>query len=80
MGDRVAVLDPPPDLSPQQIRAWRQDEAGYGLALRDAVLPVDQGVSNPSTGRNITVPPSGHIAGVWARSDGEARCPKAPRQ
>ncbi len=29
MGDRVAILDPPPSLNSQQIREWRVDKAGY---------------------------------------------------
>ena len=29
MGDRVAILDPPPGLNAQQIREWRVDQAGY---------------------------------------------------
>ena len=29
MGDRVAILDPPPGLNSQQIREWRVDKAGY---------------------------------------------------
>jgi len=77
MGDRVAVLDPPPDLSPQQIRTWRQDEAGYDSRYATLYYPWIR-VFDPSTGRNITVPPSGHIAGVWARSDGERGVHKAP--
>jgi phage tail sheath protein FI len=77
MGDRVAVLDPPPDLGPQQIRAWRQDDAGYDSRYATLYYPWIR-VFDPSTGRNITVPPSGHIAGVWARSDGERGVHKAP--
>jgi len=77
MGDRVAVLDPPPDLNAQQIRAWRQDEAGYDSRYATLYYPWIR-VFDPSTGRNITVPPSGHIAGVWARSDGERGVHKAP--
>ena len=29
MGDRVAILDPPPGLNAQQIKEWRVDKAGY---------------------------------------------------
>src|SRR5262249_5937124 len=29
MGDRMAILDPPPNLNPQQVREWRVDKAGY---------------------------------------------------
>ena len=29
MGDRVAIIDPPPGLNARQIRVWRQETAGY---------------------------------------------------
>ena len=29
MGDRVAILDPPPGLNAQQIKEWRVEKAGY---------------------------------------------------
>ena len=29
MGDRMAILDPPPGLNAQQIKEWRVDKAGY---------------------------------------------------
>ncbi|MEO7131105.1 MAG: phage tail sheath family protein, partial [Dermatophilaceae bacterium] len=29
MGDRVAILDPPPGLNAQQVKDWRVDDAGY---------------------------------------------------
>ena len=35
-------------------------------------------VFDPASGHNTTVPPSGHIAGVWARSDAERGVHKAP--
>ena len=42
MGDRVAVLDAPPDMTPQEIKKWRMEIAGLRLELRRAVLPLDQ--------------------------------------
>ncbi|WNF01116.1 phage tail sheath subtilisin-like domain-containing protein [Streptomyces luomodiensis] len=77
MGDRVAVLDPPPRLSAQQVRAWRNDEAGYDSRYAALYYPWVR-VFDPAAGRNTTVPPSGHIAGVWARSDAERGVHKAP--
>src|SRR4030095_8847027 len=29
MGDRMAILDPPPNLTPQQVKEWRVESAGY---------------------------------------------------
>ncbi|MEU6934157.1 phage tail sheath family protein [Streptomyces sp. NPDC046385] len=77
MGDRVAVLDTPPGLSAQQVRRWRNDEAGYDSRHATLYYPWVR-VFDPAAGRNATVPPSGHIAGVWARSDAERGVHKAP--
>ncbi|MFI2200199.1 phage tail sheath family protein [Streptomyces sp. NPDC020192] len=77
MGDRVAVLDTPPGLTAQQVRNWRNDEAGYDSRYATVYYPWVR-VFDPAAGRNTTVPPSGHIAGVWARSDAERGVHKAP--
>jgi uncharacterized protein len=77
MGDRVAVLDSPPGLTAQQVRHWRNEEAGYDSRYATLYYPWVR-VFDPAAGRNTTVPPSGHIAGVWARSDAERGVHKAP--
>ncbi|KAA2258081.1 phage tail sheath family protein [Solihabitans fulvus] len=77
LGDRVAVLDAPPGLNAQQVRAWRMDEAGYDSRYATLYYPWIS-VFDPPSGRNRLVPPSGHIAGVWARSDAERGVHKAP--
>jgi phage tail sheath protein FI len=77
MGDRVAVLDPPPGLSAQRVREWRQNEAGYDSRYAALYYPWIKAF-DPSTGRTSLVPPSGHVAGVWARSDTERGVHKAP--
>ncbi|MFE4856910.1 phage tail sheath family protein [Streptomyces sp. NPDC056670] len=77
MGDRVAVLDTPPELNAQQVRTWRNEEAGYDSRYAALYYPWIS-VFDPATGRNTTVPPSGHVAGVWARSDAERGVHKAP--
>ena len=77
MGDRVAVLDAPPGLTAQQVRTWRNDEAGYDSRYATLYYPWVR-VFDPAAGRNTTVPPSGHVAGVWARSDAERGVHKAP--
>ncbi|MDX3452706.1 phage tail sheath family protein [Streptomyces sp. ME02-8801-2C] len=77
MGDRVAVLDTPPGLNAQQVRNWRNDEAGYDSRYATLYYPWVR-VFDPAVGRNTTVPPSGHVAGVWARSDAERGVHKAP--
>ncbi|MEL5958925.1 phage tail sheath family protein [Streptomyces sp. CLV115] len=77
MGDRVALLDPPPGLSPQQIRAWRTDRANFDSKYATLYYPWIR-VADPSSGRARLVPPSGHIAGVWARNDESRGVHKAP--
>ncbi|MGH3623898.1 MAG: phage tail sheath family protein, partial [Sciscionella sp.] len=77
MGDRIAVLDTPPGLTAQHVRAWRTDDAGYDSYYAAVYYPWLT-VFDPATGRNTTVPPSGHVCGVWARSDNERGVHKAP--
>jgi phage tail sheath protein FI len=77
MGDRMAILDPPPGLSPQQVREWRMDKAGYESKYAALYYPWFT-VLDPLTGTNIPVPPSGHMAGVWARNDDARGVHKAP--
>ncbi|MFD7862940.1 phage tail sheath family protein [Streptomyces sp. NPDC057682] len=77
MGDRVAVLDTPPGMNAQRVRTWRNDEAGYDSRYATVYYPWLK-VLDPATGRQTLMPPSGHVAGVWARSDGERGVHKAP--
>jgi phage tail sheath protein FI len=77
MGDRVAVLDPPPGLSPQQIKKWRVEDANYDSKFATLYWPYIK-VFDPPSGSNRFVPPSGHMAGVWARSDDQRGVHKAP--
>lgn len=76
-GDRVAILDAPPDLTPQEVVKWRQDVAGYDSSYAALYYPWIQ-VNDPLTNRPVSIPPSGHLAGVWARNDGERGVHKAP--
>jgi hypothetical protein len=77
MGDRMAIIDPPPGLSPQQVREWRNDLAGYDSKFAALYYPWIK-VFDPSTGTNRFVPPSGHMAGIWGRSDNARGVHKAP--
>lgn len=77
MGDRVAILDPPPGLSPQQVKEWRVDKAGYDSKYASLYYPWVK-VFDPATSANIFVPPSGGIAGIWARTDDTRGVHKAP--
>ena len=53
MGDRVAILDAPPNATPQEIKDWRMNITGYRFQLCDPVLPLDPGRrSDPEQGRS----------------------------
>jgi len=39
LGDRVALLDAPPDMSPQTIKKWRMDVAGYDSSYAALYYP-----------------------------------------
>ncbi|NJP46559.1 phage tail sheath family protein [Actinacidiphila epipremni] len=77
MGNRVALIDPLPDLNPQEVKDWRQNGAGYDSKYAALYYPWIK-VADPSTGRNRFVPPSGALAGVWARNDDSRGVHKAP--
>jgi uncharacterized protein len=78
--NRVAVLDAPPGMSPQQIKEWRSDVAMYDSPFAALYYPWLK-VSNPAATNGdteIMVPPSGHMAGIWARTDDTRGVWKAP--
>jgi phage tail sheath protein FI len=77
MGDRVAILDAPPNMKPQDINDWRMNVAGYDSSYGALYYPWIQ-VDDPATNRPILIPPSGHIGGIWARSDNTRGVHKAP--
>ena len=77
MGDRMAILDPPPNLNPQDALDWRMNAAGYDSKFATLYYPWLE-VMDPISKRPLLVPPSGHVAGVWARTDGTRGVHKAP--
>ncbi|MBD2142547.1 phage tail sheath family protein [Anabaena sp. FACHB-1250] len=75
MGDRIAILDCKTDINlgsetKPTVPEFTSDYAAF-------YFPWIQ-VYDPATKTNIFVPPSGHIAGVYARVDGERGVHKAP--
>ncbi|MBA2254268.1 MAG: phage tail sheath family protein [Chloroflexi bacterium] len=77
MGDRVAILDAPPGLNAQQVKEWRVDKVGYDSKYASLYWPWIK-VFDPIAGAAAFVPPSGHVAGVWARNDDTRGVHKAP--
>jgi len=77
MADRVAILDAPAGLGAQQVQDWRVDVAGYDSKYAALYWPWVK-IMDPVQGAPVMVPPSGHVAGVWARSDDTRGVHKAP--
>ncbi|TWT91735.1 phage tail sheath subtilisin-like domain-containing protein [Stieleria varia] len=71
---RFAILDPPPRLSIEGVRAYRTPIDTRYAALYYPWIRL----RDPSTSTNIEVPPSGHLAGLYARVDTERGVHKAP--
>lgn len=71
---RIAVIDPPADQLPSQVRAFRGKFDSTHSALYYPWISIYDGV----TQRAINVPPSGHVAGIYARNDVERGVHKAP--
>jgi phage tail sheath protein FI len=77
MGDRMAILDTPDGLNAQEVLEWRMDTAGYDSKMAALYWPWIE-VMDPLTRRPMRMPPSGYVAGVWARVDEERGVHKAP--
>ncbi|MFK0202749.1 phage tail sheath family protein [Streptomyces lavendulae] len=77
MANRMAILDPLPDMGPGEVYDWRQNEAGFDSKYAALYYPWIQ-VADPSSGKGFLVPPSGHVAGLWARNDEARGVHKAP--
>ena len=77
MGDRVAIIDPPPNMTPQEIKNWRLNIAGYDSSYAALYWPWIE-IMDPVTNRTINIPPCGHMAGIWARNDNTRGVHKAP--
>ncbi len=74
-GDRMAILDPPsPTTSPNEMREWRSD---FDSKFATMYYPWIE-VMDPLTDRPLKVPPCGHVAGLWARTDSTRGVHKAP--
>ncbi len=77
MSDRVAILDTPPNLNPQQVKNWRMNVTGFDSSYAAMYYPWIE-VNDPTTNKPMTMPPSGYVAGVWSRSDNTRGVHKAP--
>lgn len=71
MKDRFAILDCPPNMQPQDMIDWRKNRMNFDSKYAALYYPWIKTNSH-------LVPPSGHVAGVYARVDGERGVHKAP--
>jgi Bacteriophage tail sheath protein len=76
-GGRMAILDAPQGLIPQDVLEWRMSTAGYDSKYAALYWPWIE-VMDPITRRPIMIPPSGHMAGLWSRVDSTRGVHKAP--
>jgi uncharacterized protein len=78
---RIAVLDTPPEQGPTQARAWRGEIDSKHAALYYPWVMVANPLARPGDERipkEIALPPSGFICGIYARNDVERGVFKAP--
>ena len=74
--DRFAVLDPQDNLDIEGIQAFRERfDTKYAALYYPWLVTLDPASRTP---RDVQVPPSGHIAGIYARVDTERGVHKAP--
>ncbi len=76
MADRVALLDTPPGLSPNEALDWL-NEVNYDAKQATLYYPWLE-VKDPLSELPTLIPPCGHVAGVWARTDATRGVHKAP--
>jgi hypothetical protein len=73
-----AILDAPPGLMPQEVKEWRMT-VNYDSTRAALYYPwIEIGDMTGGNGRTRLVPPSGHMAGVYARVDNTRGVHKAP--
>ena len=80
---RMAILDPPPGLNATRVLEWRarlaRDSAFAAFYYPNLVVANPLARPGATNGDLfLTVPPSGHVAGVWARTDASRGVWKAP--
>ncbi|MBE2267735.1 MAG: phage tail sheath family protein [Anaerolinea sp.] len=73
-----AILDAPPALMPQEVKEWRM-QVNYDTTRAALYYPwIEVADMTGAKGRTRMVPPSGHMAGIYARVDDTRGVHKAP--
>lgn len=76
LGDRMAILDPPSGLNFQEMQDWRS--ASLSDEQFAALYYPWISIYDPDSNKPLLVPPSGHMAGIWSRTDNQRGVWKAP--
>jgi len=74
---RVAVLDCPPGVTPGEIRELRATLDSTRAALYYPWVTIDDPLAT-ATPQQLSLPPSGFVAGIYARNDTDRGVHKAP--
>ncbi len=75
---RFAILDAPHSQpNPENILNWRNNIAGYDSMYGALYYPWIK-IMDPVTSRSKFIPPCGHVAGIYGRSDSQRGVHKAP--
>jgi phage tail sheath protein FI len=72
-GDQPANPPAPPSPAPDEPAGLRPRQSDFGTFYVPWIV-----VRDPLTGEPVATPPSGHVAGVWARTDTNRGVHKAP--
>ena len=83
MGDRFAVFDGPKCVDPYSVNCWKQNDGPKDSDYAALYYPWIKVVNppnkpNPTSEDWVYAPPSGHIAGIYARVDAQRGVHKAP--
>jgi uncharacterized protein len=82
--DRFAILDSIPGAAPRDVpqqRALLESQHGFAALYYPwlkILAPIEPGSFPPPTPVTLLIPPSGHMAGIYARTDQERGVHKAP--
>jgi len=76
-GKWFIILASPPGMNPQQVKDWRRNTLGITSSYAALYYPYIT-IADPVTDNSLNIPPQGHIAGVYARTDVNRSVGKAP--
>lgn len=77
-GDRFAILAAPIGSSPQETVDWLKFDFARKSRYAAVYGPWIKVADPLSDGRDLTMPPMGHVAGIYARTDSTKNVGKAP--